>query len=90
MAQKRGRIVIDLKSSYHEKYTVREVGGGVSTSIPKQIVERKMRELGLNPDSEEDFKEFREKYCVLMIFDDFGRVDGAFRFVRKDESGGGK
>jgi len=81
------KITINPNNSYHKRYRVREIGGAFSISIPKEMVERKMREEGLDPDNEADFEEFRKKYRVLMMFDSFGELDGAFKFVEveKDE-----
>lgn len=70
---------IDVMDSYDETYTMRTVGGGISTSIPKKIVKRKARSLGIS------IEDFVEKYRVQMFFDDFDSVDGAFKFVKKEE-----
>lgn len=69
---------INLRKSYERTYTMRSVGGGISTSIPKQIVERKAKEEGISPE------EFIESFRVVIFFDDYEEVDGAFRFVKKE------
>jgi len=64
---------------YEDTYTLRVVGGGISTSIPKKVVERKARELGIS------VEEFIRDYEVQILYDDFKEIDGVFRFVKKEE-----
>lgn len=75
------RIIRKIRNGevYEDTYTLRVVGGGISTSIPKKVVERKARELGIS------VEEFIREYEVQMFYNDFGEIDGAFRFVKKEE-----
>ncbi len=70
---------MDLKDSYQKRYRMRPIGGGITVSVPKALVDRKARELGMT------VKEFIRKYCVVMMFNDFGNVDGAFVFEKRRE-----
>lgn len=73
---------IDPRKAYEEFYTLRVVGGGISTSIPKTVIERKAKEAGIT------VEEFINQYGVVMLYDNFTEVDGAFKFVRKDKVNG--
>jgi len=63
---------------YQETYTIRTVGRGISTSIPKAVVERKARELGI------PVEKFLKEYAVEVYFDEFGEFDLAYKFVKKE------
>lgn len=66
---------IDEDKTYEDTYTIRSIGGGFSTSVPKKVIERKAKEKGMSPD------DFAENHRVKMFYDDFKSVDGAFKFV---------
>jgi len=70
---------IDEVSAYEKTYTIRAIGGGFSVSVPKEVVERKAKENGIS------VEEFKEKFAVKMLYDDFSNVDGAFKFVKKGD-----
>lgn len=65
---------------YQDAYTLRVVGGGYSTSVPKRVVERKARELKIS------VEKFVETYEVIMMYDEFGGdIDGVFKFQKREE-----
>ncbi|MBA7684062.1 hypothetical protein ES703_92451 [subsurface metagenome] len=70
------KLKIDPKNSYHKHYRLRLIGGGISVSVPKELVERRAREIGMT------VKDFAKNYGVTMMFD-FDDVDGAFTFEKK-------
>ena len=70
---------IDEINAYEKTYTIRAIGGGFSVSVPKEVVERKAKENGIS------VEEFKEKFAVKMLYDDFTNVDGAFKFVKKGD-----
>lgn len=70
---------IDLNDAYEYPYTMRVVGGSVGTCIPKNLVERKARQLGIT------VEEFIKDYEVVMMCNSFKKVDGAFIFRKKKE-----
>ncbi len=71
---------IENNSAYEETYSMRMVGGGISTSVPKIVVKRKAKELGI------PIEEFIQNYKVKALFDDFKNIDVAFKFVKKEDS----
>ena len=71
---------IEKGQVYEETYTMRIVGGGISTSIPKIVVEKKARELGI------PVKRFIEEYEVVAIFNDFKSFDLAYKFKKREDS----
>jgi len=70
---------VDTKKAYENTYSIRAIGGGFSVSVPKEVVRRKAKEKGM---SEEEFK---DKFAIRVFYDDFGEIDGAFKFVEKKE-----
>jgi DMSO/TMAO reductase YedYZ molybdopterin-dependent catalytic subunit len=72
---------INLRETYENAYTMRCVGGGISTSIPKKIVERKAKELGIS------VQEFIKDYEIVMMYNSFKVVDGVFIFRKKEGNG---
>jgi len=70
---------IDEINAYEKTYTIRAIGGGFSVSVPKEVVERKAKENGIS------VKKFKDRFAVKMLYDDFPNVDGAFKFVKKEE-----
>ncbi len=70
---------INTDKAYEETYSIRAIGGGFSVSVPKKVVERKAKENGMSVEN------FKEKFAVKMFYDDFKDVDGAFKFVKKEE-----
>lgn len=67
---------IDPKKAYHKHYRLRPIGRGISVSLPKELVERKAREIGIS------VEELIKNYGVVMMYDDFDKVDGAFAFEK--------
>ena len=74
------KLKIDIDKSYQKRYRMRSIGGGIVTTVPMIIVHRKARELGIT------VEEFTKKYCVVMMFNDFGKADGAFIFEKIEEA----
>lgn len=70
---------IDRGEVYQDTYTLRAVGGGYSTSVPKRIVERKARELKVS------VEDFIKNYEVVMMYNEFDDIDGAFKFQKKEK-----
>lgn len=75
-------VTIDTVKAFEETYTLRIVGGGASTSIPKTLIEQKAKELKLT------FDEFVEQYSVKMLYGSFEGIDGAFKFVKNEPDNG--
>lgn len=71
---------IDPVKSYQKRYRLRPIGRGISISIPKELVERKARELGIT------IEELIEKYGVVMMYDNFGNVDAAIIFEKRKKA----
>lgn len=69
---------IEKGAVYENMYTMREIGGGISVSVPKKVVERKANELDLS------IKKFTEKYRVKAMYDNFKNIDVGYKFVKKD------
>lgn len=81
-------MVKDLKESerkvseglvYEETYSLTKVGGSNMVAIPKPVVRRKAKELGLT------VEELKEKYAVIAFFDQFEEIDLAYKFVEKEK-----
>ncbi len=70
---------ISKNKTYEKTYKMRQVGGGIRMSIPKPVVKRKAKELGIS------IEEFLEKYRIIALFDDFQEIDIAYKFVKKKE-----
>ena len=75
------KLKIDPKKSYQKRYRMRSIGGGFVATVPKILVDRKARELEIS------LKDFIKNYCVVVMFDDFDKVEGMFTFekIRKVE-----
>lgn len=65
MSKKVEILPIDSNSSYEETYKMRVIGGGISTSVSKRVVERKAKELGIT------VIEFIRDYEVVVLYDSF-------------------
>ena len=74
------RVIADIvEDAYAKSYKMRFVGpGSVEATLPKPIVEREARRLGLT------VEEFIEQYQVEYLYNDFG---GAFIRFKKVEEG---
>ena len=72
------KVIADIvEDAYTKSYKMRFVGpGSVEATLPKPIVEREARKVGLS------VEEFIEQYQVEYLFNDFG---GAFLRFRKAE-----
>ncbi len=69
-------LPINSDSSYEETYTMRVVGGGISTSVSKRVVERQAKEHGIT------FVEFIRDYEVVVLYDSFkDKSDKPIAFV---------
>lgn len=69
---------IDIKKTYADTYTMRKVGGSITTTVPKKVVERKAKELGIS------VEELIENYVVTMLYNSFKDIDCAFIFEKKE------
>lgn len=72
---------IENGAVYEDTYTMRQIGGGFSISIPKRVVERKAREHGYGDDVDSFMGDFR----VKAMYDNFTNIDVGYKFIRKEE-----
>ena len=75
-----------LKKTYSKTYFMQAVGpdeNTIRTSVPKQVVEREAKQLGLT------VEEFLEKYKVQWLFNGFPGVYGMFVPIEKEKNAKG-
>lgn len=70
---------INTQRAYEDTYKMQTVGGSIRANVPKKLVERKAKEVGL------EVEDFIERYKVRMFYDDYKDVDGVFKFVKEEE-----
>ena len=66
---------------YRKEYRMRRVGKeGVETTIPKLVIERAARKVGLPTE------DFISQFKVVHLFNNFTDFDAAYRFIRDEKT----